>query len=253
VITLWTPENLSSVRSTEFDPFADAKVSMLYGGLCFRTRGEQEPLYFNTAFARDIAGNIVGRYHKKVLMPFGEYIPLASWLPWLSRLNVSTVQTAEGDLDDPLCVPLTSEVGGKRRPLSVTVLICYEDAIPSLSSRGASSGAHVLVNLSNDAWFGLSSAPYQHHLLAAWRAIETRRYLLRVTNTGLTAVVDPLGRTVGALPIFSEGFLLADITPLSQRTLYARWGNVPVYLLIALLACCGLLTHRRDSDSKRRT
>jgi len=115
------------------------------------------------------------------------------------------------------------------------VLICYEDLVSDLARSISVSGANVLVNLTNDAWYGDTSAPYQHHLLARWRAIETGRYLLRATNTGLTAVVDWNGMTVASLPIFTENVLLYSI-PLSEKiTTYMLWGDLPFKILLMFL------------------
>ena len=91
------------------------------------------------------------------------------------------------------------------------------------------------MNLTNDAWYGDTKAPHQHHLLAAWRAIETKRYLLRSTNTGLTAFVDPLGETSAALAVFSVGLASGEIGLLNQNTLYSSLGDVPAWVLSLLV------------------
>lgn len=253
VSNIWTPETLKSVTGTVYDPFPHLTVPLLYGGLSCRkhswsnsswpqdnaapeledqcSSGDQA---FNTAFGRDSAGKMVGRYHKKILMPFGEYLPFADRFPWLKTLSPKSGDFSRGDLDNPIVFEVKSkfEQGQERlRQLSVSTLICYEDLLSSLSKDAVRHGAEILVNLTNDVWYGDTKAPYQHHLLAAWRAIETRRYLVRVTNTGLTGVVDPLGRTIEMLPIFTSGVLLAEIRPLTIRTLSVKLGDWHLWVL----------------------
>ena len=112
---------------------------------------------------------------------------------------------------------------GTAYTLKVAPLICYEDTVPRPAREAALGGAELLVNLTYDTWFGRSAAPHEHHLIAAFRAIENRRFLVRATNTGLSAVVDPLGRTIARLPAFSEGAVAAKVVLLDDRTLYARF------------------------------
>jgi len=119
-------------------------------------------------------------------------------------------------------------------------LICYEDIVPDLGRQAVRQGAQVLVNLTNDMWFGRTRAPYQHRALAAFRAVENRVYLVRVTNTGLTSIIDALGREQVALPLFQEDALVHTIQPLRTPSLYTRFGDwfaqlcSPVALLLPL-------------------
>jgi len=120
--------------------------------------------------------------------------------------------------------------------------------VQDLAREAVRAGAQILVNLTNDAWFGRSAAPFQHHMIAAFRAIENRRYLLRSTNSGFTAVVDPAGRTIASIPIFSEQVLLAKVKAFSRRSLYNRLGNAPWWILSlwcfgAVLVKTARLTH----------
>jgi apolipoprotein N-acyltransferase len=109
--------------------------------------------------------------------------------------------------------------------VSLGPLICYEDIIPHLARQAVRQGAQVLVNLTNDVWFGATRAPYQHRALAAFRAVENRVYLVRVTNTGLTSIIDALGRERAALPIFQADTLVHTIQPLRIPSLYTRFGD----------------------------
>lgn len=250
----WTPEDIERVRGTRFDPFPGSSTSLIYGGLSFRepdsspaeeySSQSRKPQaarrkYFNTAFGIDQSGSVVGRYHKKVLMPFGEYLPFAGMFPELKKLSPHTGDFTVGDRDEIFRFELPK--WSALNTLNAGVLICYEDLIPRLSRSFVNAGAEVLVNLTNDAWYGRTAAPYQHHLLALWRSIETRRFLLRVTNTGYTAVVSPLGETMRSLPLFTEGFVIAKVKVPKTRSLYLRVGDVPAMVLGGLLILLALL------------
>ena len=121
----------------------------------------------------------------------------------------------------------------------VSPLICYEDVVPHISRWAVVKGATLLVNQTNDAWFGNTVAPYQHHMIASFRAIENRRFLLRSTNTGLTAAVDPLGRTLASLLPFTEGVLPIEVNLIQTQTIFTR---LPIPLAWTLLAAMSILS-----------
>src|SRR5205823_318489 len=119
--------------------------------------------------------------------------------------------------------------------LKVAPLICYEDTVPALAREATQKGAELLVNITSDSWFGRSLAPYQHHLIAAFRAIENRRFLIRATSTGLSAVVDPLGRTIARIPAFAEGTTAANVDLLKYRSAYTEYVRErPWWVLLAV-------------------
>jgi len=265
VMNSWTPEQLANVAGTRFDPAPGLGVPLLYGSLSFRVRSEaslqalQEqaltefsPEYlrylrhqrFNSALAVSPDGRVRGVYHKRILMPFGEFFPFARTFPALKDLSPQTGDFDVGDRLEPLPLAVAGN-GESAADIKFAPLVCYEDLLPGPSLIAASYGAEVLVNITNDAWYGDTHAPYQHHLLAQWRAVEVRKYLLRVTNTGLTAVVDPFGRTVSELPLFQAEKLLAEVKPLNIRTLFSYWGRTPSYLLALLLLILSFVRLRR--------
>ncbi len=252
VVNVWTPEGVQGVRGTKLDPFPDNAVPLLYGGLSFRPRppeeverlagqaggtGRESFFYkkYNTAFGIDTNGVILGRYHKRVLMPFGEYLPFSETFPSVRSLSPHSGDFTSGDLLEPVTFPRGE---GSYR---VGALICYEDLVPALARDAVSRGADVLVNLTNDAWYGITAAPYQHHLLASWRAIESGRALIRSTNTGVTAIVEPDGRTTAVLPIFTEGVIEREVPLVKGETFFLRHGDIVSYLLCALAAVLLLL------------
>jgi apolipoprotein N-acyltransferase len=130
--------------------------------------------------------------------------------------------------------------------LKVSPLICYEDTVPAPARDAALAGAELLVNLTYDTWFGRSAAPHEHHLIAAFRAIENRRFLVRATNTGLSAVVDPLGRTIARLPPFTEGTVATRVVLLDYRSIYARFVRErPWWALLAVSLAVVIAGRRR--------
>lgn len=168
------------------------------------------------------------RYDKLHLVPFGEYVPLPAWLKHWTGVG-KLVQNV-GDFV-PGKGPVIFSLDG--RPFAT--LICYESIFPELARREVAMGAQWLVNQSDDGWYGASSAAAQGLQMAQVRAIENRRWLLRDTNDGITAVIDPYGRITAALPQRSAGALEASFSPLTELTFYTRHGDWLAY------ACCGMV------------
>jgi len=168
-------------------------------------------------------------YVKRHLVPFGEFYPVPNFIRnWMRLMNLPTGDAIPGIDDQP---PLS--VAGEK----IAVTICYEDVFGAEQLRYLADST-LLVNVSNDAWFGDSIAPHQHLQIARVRAAEAGRYLLRSTNTGVTAVIDPNGRLVDTLPQFQVGLLKATVRGYTGATPYARVGNwlVVGLALVSLLA-----------------
>jgi apolipoprotein N-acyltransferase len=225
-ITDWIPARASDARTVPELPFLADGSAFLVGGLTWASREE----FFNSSVLIRPNGSLDTPYHKMILMPFGEYTPFGSVFPWLKDINATAGQFTAGTAPSVLSYELSNGSAVKLSPL-----ICYEDIIPDLARRAAQMGTQLLVNQTNDAWFGDTAAPYQHHMIASFRAIETRRFLLRSTNTGLTAVVDPLGRTLASLLPFSEGILPMEVNLVSSMTWYSTLPIDRAWLLLAVL------------------
>jgi apolipoprotein N-acyltransferase len=179
-------------------------------------------------------------YVKRHLVPFGEFYPVPSFVrEWLRLNNLPSTDMASGVPDQP---PLA--VGGER----IAVTICYEDLFGAEQLHSLPD-ATLLVNVANDAWFGDSIGPPQHLQIARVRAAEAGRYLLRATNTGVSAVIDPAGAVVDTLPSFEAGVLTATVRGHTGLTPYARWGNYPA-VLGALLVLAGVLAWRGLREAK---
>jgi len=195
------------------------------------TRERQGSMLFNSAVQVDPGGIILGPVHKQHLVPFGEYIPLKNIL-WFLRDMVP----AAGNLTTEPSNDLLQFSG---HPYGVT--ICYEDLFPELSRKMVQQGAQFLTNLTNDAWYGDTSQLEQHLNFSVFRAIETRRSLVRSTNTGRTAAIDPTGRIIGLLPKFIPGNLVVEIPLGGPVTLYTKYGDKLWFIFLAVLLAISVI------------
>lgn len=194
--------------------------------------------YFNSMVS---LGQISGRYDKRHLVPFGEYIPVKTALGSVfDFLEIPMADFAAGDKDQPLLQLVNFPVG---------ISICYEDVF-GREVRRALPEAAFLVNASNDAWFGDSLAPHQHLEIARVRALETGRYLVRATNTGISAFIGPHGEVLSKSPQFRVYVLTAKVVPLAGSTPYVSFGDWPVMLL--LIGSLTLLTILQKMPAEQR-
>lgn len=193
---------------------------------------------YNRAYLLGPGGGDLGHYDKEHLVPFGEYVPFGKYLP-LQKMVEGIGDFLPGQDQPPL----------RAGPLSLGVLICYESIFPDLAQAQVSGGANLLVNISNDAWFLQTSAPLQHMRQAALRAVEQGRWLVRSTNTGISAFIDPRGRVLQSTPSFVETAAMATVQTLDATTVYHRYYTfirVSLLLVGALLLVAGLLGPRPE-------
>jgi apolipoprotein N-acyltransferase len=172
-------------------------------------------------------GEVVYRYHKMQLVPFGEYVPLQPLLTLGGRVVAKVVQQV-ADFT-PGREATVAEADGRR----LGTFICYEAIFPHLVRRFTAQGAELLVNITNDAWYGRTSAPHQHLAMTVFRAVENQRYLVRAANTGIPAVVDPRGRVVASTALFDRTVLVREVGLLAGRTFYSRYGDVFAWSCLA--------------------
>ena len=188
--------------------------------------GKGRTRYYNSAFLVSPTGEIGGRYDKQHLVPFGEYIPLGQYLPLPGPLVENIGDFSSGKSSAPLSCQ-SAEIG---------VLICFESIFPKLAREWTANGANLLANITNDAWFGRSSAPWQHMSMAVFRAVENRRSLARAANTGISTIIDPLGRETGVSPLFEPFFQVAEVPLLEDKTVFTQFGHhFGLFCLLALL------------------
>ena len=128
------------------------------------------------------------------------------------------------------------------------VLICYEGILPEAAREYKRRNAELLVNITNDAWFGRTSAPYQHLSMTVFRAIENRLYLVRAANTGISAIIDPTGRILSYTGIFERTILKGSVKTIDEKTLYAAYGDLFVYLCAATLCVLIILSMQRRKE-----
>jgi apolipoprotein N-acyltransferase len=222
---------------------AQDKGSDLIIGILRYDRGRDQ--YRNSIVA--VNGTLTW-YDKRRLVPFGEFFPVPAFVrKWMRLMSLPYVDMTPGDAEQPPLVAAGEKFGAT---------ICYEDAYGS-QQLAVLKDATLLVNVSNDAWFGDSTAPHQHLEIARMRAREASRYMLRATNNGVTAVIDPRGEVVQSIPQFEPAVLNASVQPRLGLTPYARWGNVPVVLLSVFALALLLAFQRRpmplvQHDSVRR-
>jgi apolipoprotein N-acyltransferase len=171
---------------------------------------------FNSALVVDPNGRALGRYDKIHLVPFGEYVPMQSWLFFATKLTREVGDFARG----------TERRAFDLNGLKAGVFICYESIFPGEVRQFTANGAQVLINISNDAWYGETGAPFQHLEMARMRAIENHRWILLATNNGVTSSIDPAGRIVKKAERNVRTTLVAPFSPQTEVTFYSRYGDV---------------------------
>jgi len=193
----------------------EAGAHVIFGSPAYR-REKGSVSFFNRAYLASPNAEITGSYDKVHLVPFGEYVPMKRFLPFVQRLVVAAGDFLPGDKVAPLEFPKAA----------AGILICFESIFPELGRAMTQNGATLLVNLTNDAWYGMSSAPYQHFSMAVFRAVENRRPVVRAANTGISAFILPNGKIVEQSGLFTQALLTKEIPlPGSGLTLYTRYGD----------------------------
>ncbi len=184
-------------------------------------------LLHNGAFLLNGDLNITARYYKSHLVPFGEYVPLG--IP--VEKFVSGIGTFIPGKD---IKPV--EINHNGKIIKSGILICYEGIFPEISREHSSKGANLLVNLTNDAWYGISSAPYQHLSMYVFRAVENGKFLARVANTGVTAIINPYGKIISETDIFERALLSGEISLIESKTIYTKIGDIFAILVTIFVA-----------------
>jgi apolipoprotein N-acyltransferase len=182
--------------------------------------------YYNSAYLISPSGELIGRYDKIHLVPYGEYVPLGEILP-LGSLGEGIGNFKSGTLIYNFSLP-QGQFG---------VLICFEIIFPDLCRRFVKKGANFLVTITNDAWFKKTSAPYQHFSIATFRAVENRVFIARAANTGISGFIDPKGKIVKQGDIFTEEAMSGTIGLSKKKTFYTLYGDVFAWVCSGLSIC----------------
>jgi apolipoprotein N-acyltransferase len=191
--------------------------------------------YYNSAFLVRADGTTGGVYRKMHLVPFGEYVPFQRLLFFAAPL------TEQSGTFSPGLNPELLPVDGHR----ISVAICYEVVYPDLVRQFVTGGSELLTTITNDAWFGQTSAPMQHFQQAAMRAIENGRYLVRSANTGISGIVDPYGRVLAQTPIFESAVVVGEARFLRTSTFFSRHGDVLAYASVVATLALLVVARRR--------
>jgi apolipoprotein N-acyltransferase len=198
----------------------------------------------NTAVLLDPSGRRLFTYDKIHLVPFGEYVPLRKWLTFTGKITADIGDFTSG----------TQYTVGKIPGGTFGVYICYEAVFPEVARRFTKGGAQLLINVSNDGWFGRSAAPAQHLMMARVRAVENRRWLLRDTNNGYTASIDPYGRVAAIMPSDVRGEMNAPYDFRTDFTPYTRFGDWLAWLCVmASIALLGMAVRSLSSSGSQRS
>lgn len=210
---------------------------LLFGSILVREKEDtkektNELVHTNSAVLLDKNGNIVYVYDKIHLVPFGEYVPLRWLLFFVDKLAFGAVDYTPGDSH-----ALASTSFG-----SFGVPICYEIIFPGLVRKFYLRGGDFIVTITNDAWFGNTSGPYQHFNKAVFRAVENRKPVIRAANTGISGFIDSNGRIIATTDLFDRTFMVKDIYTDKTRSVYTKYGDIFSFLCIV---CSLLLLIRR--------
>ena len=214
------------------------KTNFLIGSPAFKT-DKNKTKFYNRAYMFNRFSIITGTYDKTHLVPFGEYVPFGDYLTFLGKL---TAQAGDFSTGDKTFNPLEFNVHNLKvtRNLKVTsktgVLICFEILFPSIASRFVKNGADILTTITNDAWFGHTSAASQHFSIAVFRAVETRRTIARAANTGISGFIDPKGKILETTALFTDRAVTRQVPALNQISFYTKYGDV--FAICSIVAIC---------------
>ena len=223
---------LYDIKPTElvFEGIRQTTADYLIGSPSFTQTGDVVR-YFNSAYLISPLTKHMSKYDKTHLVPFGEYVPLKKWLPFLGKI-VAQVGDFKAGKEGETLLWKTEQVG---------IQICYEIIFPRLSRAMAKNDASLLINITNDAWFGKTSGPYQHFSMTVFRAVENRRALVRSANTGISGFIDPAGRVLDSTPLLQDAALARSIPLLKTKTVYTRIGDLFAQLCFVSALIVGLL------------
>ena len=226
-------------QSREVDRVAlEGGIPLIFGAPWFSP--SEGGKYYNSVFILNGRSVPEGRYDKRHLVPFGEYVPLKSILFFVRKLTEGGEDSSAGTV--PALLPVAGGLAGAS--------VCYEAVFPGIIRESVLSGAQWLVNVTNDAWFGDTVAPLQHLAMARMRAVEFRRPIVRAANSGVSALIDTRGVATETLGLFRAGTLVGEIVPRSGETLYAKTGEI-FAISCTIIAFLILLIPLRGSDGVR--
>jgi len=227
-------QDISHLSQEVFEVAKITNAHILFGSPAY-VKDKDNIFYYNRAYM--ISKNRIFDYYDKVhLVPFGEYVPLKKYIPFVHRLVPAAGDFSTGKKVKPINSP----------GLKIGALICFEIIFPDISRKLAVTGAELLVNLTNDAWFGRTSAPYQHLSMAVFRCVENGLPMARAANTGLSAFILANGKIVDKSQLFVRKILQKEIKLTHKKTFYSQLGNIFAILLtgVTIIKCLWILKRR---------
>jgi apolipoprotein N-acyltransferase len=218
------------------------QVALLFGSPTFEITPDRTILGRNSVFLLSPEGAIVGTYHKMHLVPFGEYVPLKKVFFFVDKLVAAIGDFQAGD--DYAVMPIPVEKPDQQRSAMLGTVICYEIIFPDLVRHFVKHGASIIATVTNDAWFGVSAAPYQHFSMAVFRAVENRVPVARAANTGISGFIDSKGHILQTSKIFTACYLTHAIRPGTEKTFYTSYGDLFSYACLVFCVLMLALTFR---------
>jgi apolipoprotein N-acyltransferase len=206
------------------------RVPLLFGSPTYEIKPTRQIVGLNSALLLSAGGQVEAQYNKMHLVPFGEYVPLKHILFFVGKMVESIGDFGSGSDYTVMTVPYGA--GERREKTKLCTVICYEIIFPGLVRQFVDRGAAIVTTITNDAWFGRTSAPFQHFSMAVFRAVENRVPIARAANTGISGFIDSRGRILETSGIFTEAYLMHTLAPGSTKTFYTSHGDVFSYLCI---------------------
>jgi apolipoprotein N-acyltransferase len=195
----------------------------LFGSPAF-VRKDNIVKYYVSAYLVSPREETISRYDKAHLVPYGEYVPLKKWMPFLGKIVAHVGDFVPGEKG--------KTIAWKKGRIGIQ--ICYEIIFPDLSRAMTKNNATLLINITNDAWFGKTSGPYQHFSMTVFRAVENRRALARSANTGISGFIDPAGRILASTPLEKDAVITRPLPLLGNKSVYTRFGDVFAQICLAV-------------------
>lgn len=217
-----------------------ANTDFIFGSPSF-VRKNNKIEYFVSAYLVSPREKTISRYDKAHLVPYGEYVPLKKWLPFLGKI-VAHVGDFKAGAKGKTLPWKTDDLG---------IQICYEIIFPYLSRAMVKNNATLLINITNDAWFGKTSGPFQHFSMTVFRAVENRRGLARSANTGISGFIDPAGRILASTPLLKDAVLTRSLPLLNIKTVYTCFGDIFAWTCLAVTLFAIIYFQGKHASRKR--
>jgi apolipoprotein N-acyltransferase len=241
-----SPSPISFQYDSDYRQTCELLAKRFSMGLVFNNNREEKignrEQYYNSAYFLNHDGNVVDVYDKMHLVPFGEYIPMKNLFQSIQTISKDVSEYSRGDKYRIV------KIGDH----AANAVICFEIVFPGHVRRFIRQGSQLILNLTNDGWYGDSSAPYQHLAIARWRAIENRRFLLRAANSGVSAIIEPTGRIQTSTGILYEAVCKGRFEFIKQMTFYTCYGDVFVFVCVIIATGFFVMAIKRDQRPKKR-